>query len=184
MLKRIGKFRRAVSRLDNDKKGTAALEFALVAPVFLGFILAIMETGWLFIRMSLLDAAVVQSSRFIYTGEAQFGEIEQADIEDFICDNVFVISKSYCIGHIALELTVIDAFDSTPQDAPVCSSVDLPVQPVTEYDPGQPSEIIFMRVCVLTKLFMPGLGLGASLDKTDDGEYRMTSAIAFMNEPF
>jgi len=184
MLKRIRKFRREAHRLDHDKTGAAALEFALLTPVFLGFILAIMETGWLFIRMSLLDAAVVQSSRFIYTGEAQFGVIEQSDIEDFICDKVIVISKSYCIGHIALELIVIDTFDGIPDDAPVCSSVDLPVQPVTEYDPGQASEIVFMRVCVLTKLFMPGLGLGAGLDQTDDGEFRMTSAIAFMNEPF
>jgi Flp pilus assembly protein TadG len=55
----------------NATRGSAALEFAFVAPVFFGLLFGIMETGIMYFSQFALQNAVTQASRQIRTGQAQ-----------------------------------------------------------------------------------------------------------------
>lgn len=55
----------------NATRGSAALEFALIAPVFFALLFGIMETGIMYFSQFALQNAVVQAARQIRTGQAQ-----------------------------------------------------------------------------------------------------------------
>ena len=47
-----------IKRFARDNRGVAAVEFALIAPIFLALILSLFETGWLMTKIALADNAV------------------------------------------------------------------------------------------------------------------------------
>jgi Flp pilus assembly protein TadG len=166
-----------------DASGAAGVEFAIVGPIFIGFVLAFFELGMVMLRISSVDFAVAEASKFVYIGAATAGDPTQSDIEDFICSRALLVSN--CKQNIAVELTVVEAFFTPPPEAAPCrdsSSVD--PAPVVRYQPGGTSDIVFMRVCVTTDVLTPFLGLGASLHRTETNRLQIVSSIAFMNEPF
>ena len=77
----IGWFRRgldAARRFGRDEGAVAAVEFALVAPVFLFLVFAILETSILYIIATVMEGEVALAARQIRTGELQ----QDADPED------------------------------------------------------------------------------------------------------
>jgi Flp pilus assembly protein TadG len=63
MAKRLRRFRR-------NRSGSAAVEFALVAPMFFALIFAIIETGMVFFAGQVLETAVQDGGRLIYTSQS------------------------------------------------------------------------------------------------------------------
>ena len=163
--------------------GASAVELALVLPLFLGLVGGIIEAGWLMTKQSMVDRAVSNAARFVYTGAATADDSITGDtIEAFICEEAAVIAN--CAENIALDLTVINTFSSIPTDDAECREHDLDFEPSVSFEPGNSSEVVYMRVCVTTKILMPLLGLGFALSKTDLGNYQFSSGFAFANEPF
>ncbi|MEL7547375.1 MAG: TadE/TadG family type IV pilus assembly protein [Pseudomonadota bacterium] len=168
-----------LTRLRRRKDGATAVEFALVAPVFFALIFSMIETGWLMTKASMLDYAVNNSSRMIYTGQAP----TQGALEQLLCDEAIIFPN--CRENIVVELTVVDDFTSIPDTAATCTDANTtPIKPVTEYVSGSGGEIVFLRVCITTDVLTPGLGLGLALAESGEGRFEMVSSLAFMNEPF
>lgn len=61
--------RQAISRASRSERGTSVLEFALVLPVLLAFILGIAEFGSMFFVWTTIDKASTQGARVGVTGE-------------------------------------------------------------------------------------------------------------------
>ena len=55
----------------NSQRGSAALEFAVVAPVFFALMLGILEIGTMTFAQFALQNAVTQTGRLVRTGQAQ-----------------------------------------------------------------------------------------------------------------
>lgn len=177
------KGRRKTVGFPSDSKGAVAVEFALIAPVFLMLVLSVLELGWTMTRIALIDNAVAQAAKFVYIGAASSGSPTQTALEAFICDEAMVISN--CYNNITVELTTINDFHSPPAwNAPCVDSDDVSLAPVVGYSPGAGGSIMFMRVCVTMDLFTPGLGMGLALQRTNGGRTQIISSLAFMNEPF
>lgn len=162
-----------------NETGATAVEFAMVGPIFFAILFSMLETGWMMAKTAVLDDAVAQASRQIYTGQAP----TKAAIEAAICDAAFVFSD--CINNINVETTVISDFSSPPTtDVECLDSADTAFTPTVNYSTGSDSQIMFMRVCVTTKVMTPGLGVGLALGKTSTDRFQLVSSTAFMNEPF
>lgn len=169
-------------RLRKNNRGAAAVEFALVAPLFFAFIFSLFEAGILFTRIALIEDATRSASRQIYTGTAQSGGMTQGDLEDLICDETYGFIS--CTDSITLEVTTITGFDSIPATNATCDESDDEINPVVQYTPGARTETVFVRVCVTVPVLTPGLGLGAALQKTANDKYAVVTSFAFENEPF
>lgn len=166
-------------RLQTRRGGATAVEFALVAPIFFGLIFSILEAGWIMSKITLLDRAVVNSARLIYTGQAP----DQDALEQLICDEAVIISD--CRQNINVELFVMDDFTTQPDTDVGCSDANNPaIQPAVHYSSGAGSDIVLMRVCLTTAVFTPGLGFGLNLAHGSNNTFELVSSIAFMNEPF
>lgn len=166
-----------------NTKGATAVEFALIAPVFFSLVFSALELGFLTAKATLLDLAASETSKAIYIGSVNSGSVSVDDLKDQICDRVSILDSD-CINNITVELTPIADFDALPTTDVVCRDSDVVIQPVVTFTPGTSNETVFMRICLTTNVYFPGIGFGLNMNKTETGKTQIVSSIAFANEPF
>ena len=71
-------FRTALRRFRGNRGGSAAVEFALIAPIFFGLLFAIIETALVFFSSQVLESITQNSARVVLTGQAQSGSVAPA----------------------------------------------------------------------------------------------------------
>lgn len=180
MIRRLLKKLRSFSGLS---EGVAALEFALVGPIHIALLFTCLEAGFLCTRTSLLDHAVYKASKYVYVGAAKDGDVTQTELEAYICGELgkFVVN---CENNLAVEVTKLATFDQDiATDAP-CRDSSVDIEPVVNFTPGGSSDLMLMRVCLITDLINPLLGMGRDMSPTESGRFQIVSATAFVNEPF
>jgi len=165
-----------------SRNGAAAVEFALVVPVFLALIFSVMEAGWFFFVSSAVDQANASAARLIRTGQVQTGGITKAAFFDEICDVVDAFGD--CNDKLTVDISRYATFGALAADlaAPVCRDADDDDVDALPYETGVQREIVRVRVCFLYKPLNPGLGL--NLDNTGNGHRKVVSVSIFRNEPF
>src|SRR5471032_2889596 len=75
-------------RFRRNRRGTAVIEFALVAPVFFALLFAIIETALVFFAGQVLETITQDSARQILTGQAQTAAFTQADFKTLVCSKI------------------------------------------------------------------------------------------------
>src|SRR5512144_114097 len=75
------------------KAGSAAIEFAFVAPVFFVFLMGTMEVGIMFLGDFVLQNATNDAARQIRTGQVALGNVTQAQFRQLICNEIGPILK-------------------------------------------------------------------------------------------
>ncbi|MEM8637137.1 MAG: TadE/TadG family type IV pilus assembly protein [Pseudomonadota bacterium] len=172
LLARLISFRRSTS-------GVTAIEFSIIAPVFLALLFALFELGLIFVRSASLDNALSASARLVYTGQTP----TQDQLENAICDRVLFMSN--CKENITVEISVVSNFLERPENDLACRDSEAGnFSPAVRYDAVGSAQIAFMRVCLSTPLIAPGIGLGFHLPKTENDTYQIISSTAFLSEPF
>lgn len=71
--------------LHNNARGGVAMEFALVAPMLIALILAILNTALIFLAQQGLETAAENAGRLIMTGQAQSSSLTQAQFKTAAC---------------------------------------------------------------------------------------------------
>src|SRR6478609_5220452 len=83
---RMRNFRHALRA--RSKSGSAAIEFAFVAPVFFMFMFGILEGGIMFFGQAALMNSVQDAARLVRTGQAQTGSMNQAAFKTQVCNGI------------------------------------------------------------------------------------------------
>lgn len=174
---RRGKRVALMHRLLGDRKGVAAIEFAILAlPLFI-MIFGIIEVSLMFFVNSALDASVHKISRMIRTGEIASSKITLADFKARICNDM-LLSFS-CSSDLLVKVNVLDLSSAASGD-PIDDSGNLTV--TETYDIGKGSDYI------LVQTFLPWTAavnfFSLSSAKLSDGRYLLGSSVLFRNEPF
>lgn len=85
--------RRSCANLLRNREGTAALEFAIIAPVFFALLLAILYTMSIYLAQQMLETAAQSAGRLILTGSAQTMQLANghvgmsaSDFKNVICN--------------------------------------------------------------------------------------------------
>jgi Flp pilus assembly protein TadG len=111
--------RKAFRRFRRNRRGSAAVEFALVAPAFFALLFAIIETALVFFAGQVLETGLQDTGRLIYTSQVQAAGMVQADFKQNLCDrvaimfacaNIYVDVRSYPAG---TAITITDPIDSS-----------------------------------------------------------------------
>jgi Flp pilus assembly protein TadG len=88
--------RKALRRFRRNRRGSAAVEFALIAPVFFALLFAIIETALVFFAGQVLETGVQDSGRLLFTNQSNCAGMSQADFKQNICDRVSALMS--CSG--------------------------------------------------------------------------------------
>jgi Flp pilus assembly protein TadG len=172
-------------RFRRNRAGSAAVEFALVAPVFFALLFAIIETGIIFFANQVLETVTQDSARIIMTGQAQAAAYTQANFNSqvvcpagslakvlFTCANISVDVESYSSG----------SFTSVP--SPLPTQIDPAKQFINnmQYSPGGPGDIVVVRMFYQWPQVVTGLGY--NITNLAGNKRLLYATAAFRNEPF
>ncbi len=177
------KARRAGVRLAGNRSGMAAVEFALIMPMFMLVMFSTFEVGWLYFVNASVDAATIGIAREIRTGQIK-GD-ENFDPEAFFREDVCPRLEYFgdCDQRLTAEVEVFPDFASlaAAENAVVCrDDNENDVDNIT-VDPGGELAIVRIRICLLYDTLNPAIGINLA-DET--GKKRITSTYIIRNEPY
>lgn len=161
------------------REGAAALEFALVATPFFFLIFAIMELALVFVLDSVLENATLNASRLVRTGQVDQANISAGAFRTALCGQMSVLAVN-CEGRTNIDVRVIPQFrNQVPPDPLAGGNLD---PNVLTYLPGQPGDLVLVRVWYSQPLATPFLSQAVS--RLNSGDAVLTAATAFRNEPY
>jgi Flp pilus assembly protein TadG len=167
----------ALHRFRRNRQGSAAVEFAMIAPLFFGLLFAIIETAMVFFAGQVLETVTQDSARLIMTGQAQTSAFTQSQFKNAVCSRVVALFD--CVNGISIDVQSYSQFSTVNVSNPIVAGSF--VAP-NNYIPGGPGDIVIVRVFYEWPLFVTSLGYNIS---NLNGSKRLLSATAaFQNEPF
>ncbi|GLV24407.1 TadE/TadG family type IV pilus assembly protein [Sphingobium sp. Cam5-1] len=132
--------RRFGTNLSKDRKGTAALEFAIVAPALLALLFAILYTMMIYLAQQMLETAAQSAGRLLLTGSAQTTQMANGhmgmtsdDFKDAICNGYSGTNSS---GQAVSVPSLLPAMLT-------CSRLTVNVATATSYNVGSTSAPTF-----------------------------------------
>ena len=174
--------------LRRNERGSAAVEFAIIAPVFFFLMFVIAETALVFIAEQVMDNAVFETARLIRTGQAQDPPaMSTADFKDEVCNRVSVfISIANCHGtSFYLEVKEFASYSAMVTNNPTIDS-DGKFPDAGSFQFGQSNSIIMVRAYYQwpTPRFLGIFGPLSLSSQGLNGKRLIGSFAAFRNEPF
>ncbi|WP_176473898.1 TadE/TadG family type IV pilus assembly protein [Actibacterium ureilyticum] len=176
---------RRLRRLHRDEGGIAALEFAILLPIFITLFVSAFELAMWMNRQVMLDRAVDLTVRDLRLGTWPnlSGENGVGILKESICSRVGDFVPD-CENQILLELYPMPKPDwPLPDPAARCVDRGSAEKPIVNFNDGPENEMMLVRACVMIDPFFPGTGLALYLqDNIGDG-FAMVSTSAYVNEP-
>jgi Flp pilus assembly protein TadG len=166
---------------EDGKRGSAAIEFAMVAPVLFLFLFGIIETGVIFFGSAMLQNATDDTARQIRTGILS-GTLKQDDLVKQICSEVKgLISNSDCLSNLKVDLRAYTSFTSS--DYPDVTKSDGTVDDAKlKVDSAADCKVVLFRSFYPWRVMTPMMS--ALIANTKVGIYLLASAAAFRTEPY
>lgn len=169
-------------RLRRDKRGSTAVEFALVALPLVLFLVFLLELGYDFFAQMALDYGVQSAARQIQIGNAQGSGTAAVFQTNYLCP---ALAGLLPCSAVAVNIVPInnDYFTDTPVTLPTDGAGKLDPSAFT-FCPGTPNQLMFVQAIYtgpsLVSAIIPGMATA-----TGAGLARVTvSSTAFINENF
>jgi Flp pilus assembly protein TadG len=165
-------------RFRDNRTGSAAIEFAIVAPIFFALLFAIIETALMFFASQVLETVTQDAARMILTGQAQTASYKQADFKAYVCNQIpALFSCANIVVNVQSSSSVSSISYSPPYDGS-CNLLSTQVQ----YSPGGPGDTVLVQVSYKWQLFVTGLGY--NIANCPNRQRMLTASAAFQNEPY
>lgn len=182
--------KRLCRRLKKDAiKGSAAIEFAMVAPVFFILLMGTIEAGVIFFAQSALQNAVNDTARLVRTGQAgcyttsggNCVAMTQAQFRTQLCSEVSTLLQDCSGASMQFDVNAYSSgFSSASNSSPLDAGGNLPT--LTIFNVGNACDVVLVRAFYKWPVFTPGLSY--FLANITGGYHLLASAAAFRNEPY
>ncbi len=184
--KAISAARTARRRLRSDCRGSAAVEFAIVAPIFLMIMFSTFEVGWFYYANSIVDASVTTGARLLRTGQIQSSGGTTEEQYDTIYNDICRVLDTFgsCDTRLTVEVETYNTFDELAADTSPATCADAPPDQLDAipFEPGNELQIVRLRVCYIYTTLNPAIGI--NLSEADSNKRRLISTMIFRNEPY
>jgi Flp pilus assembly protein TadG len=165
-------------RFGRNRKGAAAVEFALVAPMFFAVLFAIIEMALVFFASQILETVTQDTSRLIMTGQAQNAAFTQAQFKNAVCAKL--VTMFDCVNGVSIDVQSYPQFSSVDISDPIDAGKNF--VPPNNYLPGGPGDIVVVRLFYKWPLYVTGLGF--NIANVGTNQKLLTATAAFQNEPY
>lgn len=169
-----------------NEHGATAIEFAMLLPLFLAFVLGIIDICAYFFVAGQLQYGVEQASRSIRVGEATvIGKTAtQSDaFRALVCSNISTFMISSCTTNLMVDVRSFSDFDviTYPADPDLNSNGIIDASEV-QYCAGEPSTAVVARVFYNYTTIVPALSAFSSA--VVPGTVTIQSTTTFRTEPY
>jgi Flp pilus assembly protein TadG len=165
-------------KLLRREDASAAIEFAVVAAPFLALLFAIMESALMFLASQTLETAAQNSARLILTGQAQNQGYSMTSFQTAVCGSV---ASFFSCDSILIDVRTAANFSSANTSLPLQSGQ---LQNNFTFSPGNPGDIVVVRLMYQWPVFVSLLGLSNALSNMSGNNRLLMASAAFRNEPY
>ena len=166
-------------RFRRNRRGSAAVEFALVAPIFFAVLFAIIELALVFFASQILETVTQDTARLIMTGQAQDGAFTEAQFKDAVCAKLTVMFD--CVNGVSIDVRSYQSF-AARRHFRHRSIVRRPSSTIRNIVPERTAMWSWCGCSIHGRCSSPG---SASISRTcASGKRLLTATAAFKNEPF
>src|SRR5258707_3590759 len=119
------KCRNVLRRFGRSRRGSAVVEFALVAPVFFALLFAIIETALMFFASQVLETVTANAARMVLTGQAQTAGYATGSAfkSNVVCQSGSVANVLFdCTNGAYVDVQSYSAFSSVPFNSQIDAS--------------------------------------------------------------
>jgi len=162
-----------------DRRGLAAVEFALIAAPFFFMIFGLLEVCLIFIMGTVLEHAVFEAARPLRTGEAQQAGMTDIQFRQALCEEMFDILD--CDARLSIDVRTVSNFAASPIGAPIDGDGNLDNDDF-RFEPGGPNEIVAVRAFYEWALITPLMS--KPLANLAGDRHLLQANAVFRNEPF
>lgn len=171
------RLRRLARRFSRSDRGVTVIEFAIVGPIFLTLIGATIETALAFFAGYALDAAIIDTSRLIRTGQAAY--ISSADnYRDAVCGQLYGV---FDCGELRISVREIDNFAEFEMSDPVDPASGEWTM-TQSYDTAGALDTMMIEAYYKWPVIIAIPGLSSGL--TADGDRLLAATHVIRTEPF
>ncbi|KTR03707.1 hypothetical protein NS365_17735 [Aureimonas ureilytica] len=169
--------RAARRRFVRDRRGTTAIEFAILAVPFFLLIFAVLETAAVFIGEMTLENATAQVGRQVRTGEVADAQVSAPDLRQRICATMAIPIDC---EKLQIDLREYERYSDISSAAPVKNNV-IDVDGLA-YDEGEPGRIMALRAFYEWPIHTDIIR--RFLSNTPSGNHMLVAVDVFKTEPF
>jgi Flp pilus assembly protein TadG len=181
--------RNILRRFRRSRAGSAAVEFALVAPVFFALLFAIIEVAIMFFASQVLETICQDSARALMTGQAQTGAVAtcavsgvatpctQATFQQYACSQIPAL---FSCANLYVDVESYSSFTNVTINNQIVSGTFQSAN--MAYSPGGPGDTVVVRMFYQWPLFVTGLGFNIS--NLSGNQRLLVATAAFQNEPY
>ena len=170
--------RKVLRRFGRSRRGSAAVEFALVAPVFFALLFAILETALMFFASQVLETITQDSARMIVSGQAQSSSFTQTQFKTYVCGRIPAL---FNCNSLYVDVESYSSFSSITLNSQIDVNGNF-VNNNMQYSPGGAGDIVVVRLFYPWQLFVTGLGYNIS--NLSGNQRLLVATAAFQNEPY
>ncbi len=171
----------AMRRFRRDRRGSAAIEFSFIAPVFFVLLFAIIEAALVFFAGQVLETGTQDSTRLMFTHQAQDSGMTETQFKQDLCGRIAVLFNCGSdLSNIDVDVKVFPPGTAITLTDPIVSktltgpfSYQLPPA-------GSPNTIV-VRVFYKWQLIVTGLGF--NIANLNNSQRLLTATAAFHVEP-
>ena len=163
-------------RFRRSRRASAAVEFAIVAPLFFALLFAIIETALMFFASQVMETITQDSSRVIYTGQAQNASLTQSQFATCVCSRVPAL---FDCSNIWIDVQNYPSFSTVTINSPVDAAGNFVSQ---QFSPGGAADVVMVRLAYKWPIFVTGLGY--NIANLPGSKRLLTASAAFRNEPY
>jgi Flp pilus assembly protein TadG len=173
--------RSILRRFRRNRAGSAAVEFALVAPMFFALLFAIIETGIMFFAGQVLESVTQNAARLILTGQAQTaGDTQTLFTSNVVCPAGSLATVLFNCNNLSVDVRSYSTFSSVVMSSQIDANNNFINN--MQYNPGGPGDIVVVRLFYPWQLFVTGLGY--NIANLSGSQRLLYGTAAFQNEPY
>ncbi|MEW6640923.1 MAG: TadE/TadG family type IV pilus assembly protein [Pseudomonadota bacterium] len=175
-----GRRRRWLARFARTERGATAVEFAIIAPIFIGLLIAVLQTGIFFFAQETLQAAAMQSGRLFMTGQAQNSSMTQAQFLNQVCPQVQAL---FNCNQLMVDVQSYTSFSGANTGSPTLTyNAQGQVTNNWSFSPGTQGQVVVLRLIYQWPLI--GGPFQLILPNLSNGTALMMGVSAFRVEPY
>lgn len=169
--------RLSIRRFIRAQRGATAVEFALIAPLFLGTLIVIFQVCIYLLAQQALQNAATQAGRLFMTNSGQ--SLSQSQYKQAICTNYLPTTLFSCNNLIVVVQSYSD-FSSAATTVPALYSNGSPITNFA-YSPGAPGQVMVVQLVYPWSVISGPLGF--TLANLPNSQAEMLGVTAFRVEP-